>query len=943
VTERLHRLEQEVAALTETIRGLDAGQATCISRAQEILRRVSITGVSAAADEATHGGVHATADRIETATADYLAAADMILTIQKRCGSSTRPDVLIFKTSVDDLRHSAAAVRDLLLTVRHWSEIAAANELASEFQTIVAAEKRRAARLSYHDVTRLAIAVLTHDVDLRRHYKSRFSSIMIDEFQDNNEEQRQLLYLLAERSDVCRPGIPRAEDLDAGKLFFVGDEKQSIYRFRGADVSVFRTLSEDLGNSAAVISLVNNYRSEPGLIAFFNSFFDRIFDNPDPVYEARFSPLEAGRAEPGVAATVELWRVAETGDPANSLSHEDSEAYHVASFIRDSVRGGSLLVPSRTGSNQGPRPAGYSDFAILLRSTGNQMRFERMLRLLGVPYRSQNSNSLFLEAPLNDIYNVLQLVLYPRDRVALAAYLRSPLVGLSDPGLVRILASNAPPFGPVHGLSGEDDDRYRLAAARLEEISARADSERLTDLVYHIWYRWGYRYHLLRHTENAPYLEHFDHVYELARKHEDRGLVSFLRAIRDRSGPSTRPDELTVLGSEEPGVQIMTIHKSKGLEFPVVIVANTGNRGRTDSVSDAPFHWSRELGLVFNVAAGDAEPRQKPVNAVYRNERERALLEQRAELRRLLYVAATRAQAHLVFSGHLRGNDQSMMNMLSGPFSAAVAQLSGRHDVEVRERELEEVPVTAVSRHHRSPVRDMSSLAAAFEGQDAPAPHPRRVFSVTELNTAFHGLAGDQVSGQSATGRPAAGGLFIDTSNGRGLADVFGTYVHYCVQHLGTGYVAEAFLTDPSRLPGAVRPPLAGKNLERFLAEGLALANGFLQSGFWASIRPDAGAEFEVPFLLRLSPASAVRVRGKMDLVADSPDVATVVDFKTDRNLDPSHYVVQLHLYRRAAQSIFGKPSRSYLFDVRTGTEIPVSEEVSNEDLQRVVSAVRNA
>src|SRR6056297_4060092 len=111
---------------------------------------------------------------------------------------------------------------------------------------------------------------------------------MIDEFQDNNDLQRQLLYLLAERSELSADCIPLPEELDRNKLFFVGDQKQSIYRFRGADVAVFRRLSQDIDG---LLTLDTNYRSEPALIQFFNALFPHVFGDPEYDWDAEFEPL----------------------------------------------------------------------------------------------------------------------------------------------------------------------------------------------------------------------------------------------------------------------------------------------------------------------------------------------------------------------------------------------------------------------------------------------------------------------------------------------------------------------------------------------------------------------------------------------------------------------------------------------------------------------------
>jgi len=524
---------------------------------------------------------------------------------------------------------------------------------------------------------------------------------------------------------------------------------------------------------------------------------------------------------------------------------------------------------------------------------------------------------------------------------------------MTDDGIVRAMAEEGQPFSDVAGLSSTDQERYDLAASRCVELAGLADTVRLTDLIHHIWFRWGYRYHLLRREEYTAYLEHYDYIYELARFNEDRGLAAFLRMIRSNMGSNERMDELNIVRDEGDGVHIMTIHKAKGLEFPVVIVANTGNRGRSDSVSAAPFYRSNAHGLVFNVSASRSDSlRDKAVNFIYRVERDQAILQEYAELRRLLYVGATRAESHLIFSGFSRGNDRSLLTMLTPAFEAAVEELRDLAELSIAVRELDPVPITAWSgRQHQARTQEIAELThkystAADSGQVIRRVYPRRAFTPTELNTARGELA------MSAAVLPAAVGgqeLLIDAPAASGLADLFGTFAHRCVEELGTGRSDSRSLRNPAALPDSVRRQLKGKQLDDFLAEGVALAEGFLASDLWKLTEAAEACEFELPFLLRLplqtggDPSDAAWVRGKMDFVLDRGDKVIVVDFKTDRVLSPEHYAVQMDLYRRAARAIYDKPAESVLYHLRSGSVLTVDVDIDDESLGRIVASLRRS
>jgi len=228
--------------------------------------------------------------------------------------------------------------------------------------------------------------------------------------------------------------------------------------------------------------------------------------------------------------------------------------------------------------------------------------------------------------------------------------------------------------------------------------------------------------------------------------------------------------------------------------------------------------------------------------------------------------------------------------------------------------------------------------------------HRRRAFTVTELNAAAPGpsaTSGADVEGRSRREHrnlgDHGGSLLID-GNARAQAGVFGTYVHYCIEQLGTGRQSESALLNPLLLPPQARPDLKPAALQRFLQEGLQLAGGFLESSLWHTIRDREEVVFELPFLLRLDlpdQTPGVRVRGKMDLVAANPRKVTIVDFKTDRQLTLDHYSVQLGLYRRAATSLFSAPAEAFLFDLRNSEAIQVDDDIDDALLVPLISTLR--
>ncbi|MDR2598052.1 MAG: UvrD-helicase domain-containing protein [Treponema sp.] len=537
--------------------------------------------------------------------------------------------------------------------------------LLAELQDIYLDKKRSEGVLTFRDVANLSRTILIEQNDIRQSEKESFKAIMIDEFQDNNELQKDLLFLLAEKSDIINKCVPPPEDLSPGKLFFVGDEKQSIYLFRGADVSVFRKLKEEIKSSE--LSLKINYRSAPALINAFNVIFGSANNETSPSvfarskslppYEASYTPLEAGTDGSGKLTICMLNKNADNEgleEDNTFLSADENEARFVAEKIRK-------LLDEKTDSG-GQKYQG-NDIAVLLRTRSSQHLFERHLRLLDVPYTCEDINNLFYGELVNDILSVIRLAVYPADSESYAEMLRSPFAGLSLSGTAVCLSSylenkeNPLPFDdkPIEYLDKEDQKKYRNGQKIYLSISKKAEKESICSLLNELWYEEGYRYETEWNPQTGVYRELFDYLFHLAAKadSENLGAASFadnMRAFMDSGGQLSEIE----IPAERPGaVHLMTIHKSKGLEFPVVFLCGCGKKSQPDSYG--AVYFSKEAGLVFN---SPVPPSCRPVSGKQNNffwqlASDETKRKRTAELRRLLYVGATRAEKELYITGSI--------------------------------------------------------------------------------------------------------------------------------------------------------------------------------------------------------------------------------------------------------------------------------------------------
>jgi ATP-dependent helicase/nuclease subunit A len=823
--------------------------------------------------------------------------------------------------------------------------------LLSDFAEVYKTAKRARGVMGFRDAAVCAVDLLSRRTDIRAYYKRRYRYLMVDEFQDDDELQKELLYLLAEAEGSLAAGIPGPLDLAPDKLFFVGDGKQSIYRFRGADVSVFNRLGAELSQAAAASTpdgegtprLRTNYRSEPALVAFFNDLFSRVFGGASAAFEATHEEALARAARPGLEPSLRLlWKERQAPAEGTWRTRDEALAEGIARFIADSVAAGSLAVPDGT---EGTRPAGYDDFAVLFRSTSKQYLLERFLRLHKVPYAAQSPRGLFVESPANDIYAALRLALLASDRTAYATVLRSPLAALSDDGFVRILASGKAAFDPGAEplLSSDDVMRYRRASGIHAELGRRVDRESLSSLVSWLWFECGLRLAILRRPDAHPYLEHYDFLYALAARADGEGssAAAFLSELEPLMGRPEKLDDLETQREAGSGVKLMSIHRSKGLEFPIVILPWIENTGRRDGPGEA-FYVSEDAGLTLNLCPWD-EPGATRANIFYDAAKELDAWKEAAETKRLFYVACTRAETHLVFAAvepHARDNKGSS-------FLGLLTTCGGKPDEDGKleglpsEIVVETVPDLSGEDYGRLAgagrrPRDPSPLAAAY-GSAKPLErnYGRRLIPATLLGLAAPREMAREAAAPVAPQPPAPAAVVeeFDASPVDNLElpeGLFGTACHALIE--------EGLAGRPFVLPDALAGQVPEGAKETFQAEARRLALTFLDSAFRKGFDSMPRRASEKGLIVGLPEGFALSCR--LDLVFESEEEIVVVDFKSNRTRVPGEYELQLAAYKTACRMLApGKRVRAFLYWLRADRAEEVLREAGLEELLDLAKA----
>ena len=757
--------------------------------------------------------------------------------------------------------------------------------------------KRIRSRLDFEDLVLRAIEAVREDTELRTRVAAGIRYLFIDEFQDTDYGQLELARLLS-----SEPGGPH--------LFIVGDAKQSIYLFRGAEVEVFSAQREA---SDQVIPLHKNFRSLPDVLAFVNDFFAR--SHVLAAVQERYASMEAARPARG-GARIEFLIPRERGG-ALADDYRRAEAEMMAARILSICDPDHGLMIERDG---GEERAQFRDVAILLRSMSPSYLYEEALRRSGIPYMVVSGKGFYEQQEVIDVLNLLEVLLDPWHERALLAFLRSPMACLSDDALLqcsgsRGLAAAFQEDGTPESLV--DVAAWERARALVRELRTQLVRP-LPEFLRLLLERTGYEAIQLGQYLGIQRAANVRKLVELAdafARMESPSLRTFIRYVNSIRDESVREGQALVQPEGEGAVTLMTVHKSKGLEFPIVFLPDVSQRRNAGTRPAALLH--RALGAAFKPNGDDGERVAcRMAEAIAARHQE----EQTAEFARLLYVAMTRAREALVFSGAPGAEKGSWLEWLDDLYG-----LTGREDGET----FGESGWSAIVRREPDPVRRMRAPRADTEpiapetllrlAQPVLVP-PRRPVSLSVsvlLDAMLPPMALPAVERAAAPG--------IDPL-------VRGTLIHRLFERWdfrrNQPPPFEQVLNGESLALSERRTAL--EDLEqaaiRFQASPLAL-----------EMAKNRGLKREVPFCLRFRD---VLVDGQLDAVLDD---GVIIDYKTGRLYEAhERYELQLLLYAAAVHRLRGIiPPRAWLWYVDAGEVREVA--VSAARIESVIERAREA
>jgi len=772
------------------------------------------------------------------------------------------------------------------------------------YLTHYAKRKTLAGFLDFDDLLSLARDLLKDHPEVREELKGRYDRIFVDEFQDTDPLQVEIIFLLAEKSGGKAKGWREAK-LTPGKLFLVGDPKQSIYRFRRADVEIYEEAKAKLSDDGGLVeNLTENFRTQAPIVEWVNRRFEGLMGAFGLPYVAQHAARADESLPSDALPPLGLLPLPPAGDKEPVGVSRKREAEAVADHLRDLLSGGKATVMDPATKQRRQVKAG--DVAILFRALSNsEEAYEDALRSRGIPFQVVGGKRFYHRSEIAALESLLRCLASPADENACVALLRSPIFGFTDEELL-LHRSRGGVFSYLRSASG----RMGKAFATLREwhgpLRGLSPSEAL-----------GYLYEhssILPVTASQPHGEqrvaNLLKVLDQARAleaSENFTLRGFVRWLGEQRDGETLEGEAPGAGDQGDRVTLMTLHKAKGLEFPLVIlsaITSEGGHPKSALLDRAKGRCEIKLG------AKDLGLRTLGYEALEAKEDQ----QDQAETLRLLYVGCTRARDALVVplrpGGFLEPLDFSETDkrfVLLKPLEPAEAEDPPALVVNLDEKEKNAPVVETSSAQWKEAQRRRTEKTQRLLSLGAPT--LRAVTSLLKVEPDKMFREGASLEGQ---GDPEE---IVPVD--RGSAQSLGTLTHLLMEK---GWGWEPDLIRKAAKAWGPDQGLRGEKWEERAAE----AAGWVIRAFTSPVLKRAAMSprrcAEVPVFDSTRPEGPLF--GILDLAFLEDGQWVLVDYKTDRDPDKltAKYQEQLNLYAGLLKSATGIPVKeACLLFLRTG------------------------
>ncbi|MFH1429350.1 MAG: UvrD-helicase domain-containing protein [Candidatus Margulisiibacteriota bacterium] len=859
-----------------------------------------------------------------------------------------RPTDPVYKETVDEYRNLIDKLQSIVIENIARPYARSFQNLLVCFTQAVDQYKKANSLLDFDSLQTETIKLLRLHPDVLEHYQDQFRYILIDEYQDTNCLQDHLADLLSARS----------------RLFVVGDRQQAIYGFRNADDRLL--LQKENCYSAAddsmVIRLQTNFRSTEQVLGGINYLFDGLWKENGNT----FQPLKAVRKHSSISPAVKMLQLPE--ESRGAADRRFAEAGNIVKEITCFIDQGEV----------NERKAQYGDIAILLRALSDLEIYEYALKSAGIPYTIVRSGNFYNQQEIKDVHNFIKSLLDPFDNFTLAEVLKSPLGAISDNALFWLIdnAERSLYFGlkqleTIRGMT--EADRNKLVLFRTVFNEAIREKSRMApaELIIFIIRQTEFRNYLYMQDRGAEKAGNIDKLINIALKYSRNnsgGILEFSNYLQKLMDEGVKESELTIAADSENSVKILTVHKAKGLEFPIVFIPDL-ERG-TVQKNSRPFNLTTggRLGCKLN---GEK-------SYTYLDNEQQITAKETEEAKRLFYVACTRARDHLVFVGTKPADEKTAgkKSPCWGDWVSLYADTAGADIQSLSEAGFKSAGSSqTILDKYKDSFMELKSIDAAVTGTDAEtvfqrilnrarpipsSPEQALTLSVTQLIKFqqcpryyfwryVRGVGDFWLQG---TGIREQGSeeffeededieIFSDEQT-VSSAD-YGSIVHSVLEHYDFGRTLE------EQWPGILEQAAALSesqvtNLRKMLED-------FLRSDIAQMIKNGAAVQKEISFLI---PVGQHLLKGKLDLLITTKDGQhIVVDYKTgsfnaadpEAGLAKHGYDVQQQLYALAVQQITGSlPQKTIVYFMQNSraVEVPVSEDILNKQRESIKEVFEN-
>ncbi|MCL1830359.1 MAG: UvrD-helicase domain-containing protein [Oscillospiraceae bacterium] len=785
--------------------------------------------------------------------------------------------------------------------------------------------KKRYKMFEYSDLERYTIALLEQNDTIRAEVNSRYKHILVDEYQDTNEVQSKLFSLLKG---------------DNGIMFAVGDVKQSIYRFRRADPEIFiasrRNAYEMEENKYPVhIHLNQNFRSDSNVIESVNNIFSNVMTETlgDVAYmkgERLIASKPSNDPQPGIEVRIVLEN--------NETEHTEEE--EIATLIREMIDNGYLINEYSSDGELTTRMCRYNDFCILMRSRKRATAIEEALKRHAIPVGVDNNENILESSEIMVILALLSVIDNPRREVDMTAVMLSPLFGFTPDDLLAFKNDN--PRRDIYSIlvstASEQQENTRISdfLDLLERYRLKASTEPIFRLLIDLLDETDAELLLSAGDRYNERRQNIRKLIDIASTQSDKGNMSLTRFLRIlRKGSASLRDSSTYTPSRD-AVDIITIHRAKGLEWPIVILADTKHRFNYDDIRKNPVVFDRTMGIGIRHKT-EIEGPNSPLalkstlqfKAIVANQDRKIVSEEC----RVLYVALTRAKQKIFVTATVKNLENALPQTMkhARPLEYLISETDDflswilwgiDEDKAVMLDALKETGEytdsnislkLAKSKSIEQPEQQQQSTAIDDMIVDALKHQLNYINPLEKLNQVPVKLSVSELSGHAET--IVAPPSFMNEGELTALAR--GSILHNFMQYADFKQAAKSPEAELERLvtEGFI-------NAEHAKAVNLNQIKAFLESDLgkrlvegkilreYAFIDSVPATEVSESLPEEFSDES-VLIQGIVDCLLFEHDSITLVDYKSDRVSSEielkDRYTNQLEIYKRAMERCFGR------------------------------------